>query len=305
MAPQTKIGSFISYCNNYSSLFLVILTFSYVLTTNRQLISMEKQLNVMDSSVKLQIQPLPVPKIENIYLQKINAYVGPESGFSKIEMIARLHFDLNLKNVGTGAALNINVFPSIEIIDETTKEIVLPDFRPEQIHLLSENETETGRFMLCDKDFELFRGMNPKVKVMGRQTVTLKLDIYYKNIFGSGFVERASYSLSPSSGHEETVEQWKDFIDNKYDEIAKDIKRYDSLKKSLPDEADQIFKSIREKLESKFKEDLPLKTYNNSNSYSIDIVNFEEEIKKANEHNDKKIKEYFPQTHAILKKTTS
>lgn len=54
-------------------MILVVLTLMYVVTTNRQLLSMENQLDVMDSSIKLQVQPLPVPAIKKIYLEKITS----------------------------------------------------------------------------------------------------------------------------------------------------------------------------------------------------------------------------------------
>lgn len=259
-----------------------------MLTTNRQLQSMESQLKVMDSGIKLQIQPLPVTSIKKSYLEKIRPYLSPETDFSKIEILTRLHFKIHLKNVGTGAALNIFVFPSIEVKGKSTKEFLLPSLRPEQIHLVSENETEAGSFMLLDKDFELFRGLN------SMDRVTLKLEIYYKNIFGSGFVEKADYMLFLDPEQKSTIDNWDNFINNKDNELEDDIKRFESLKPSLPDEAKKEYNKIKGKLREKFADDLPLECRNRANSFSVEIIDFEKSIKKAKEQHELKVKESFP-----------
>jgi hypothetical protein len=76
----------------------MLLTIAYVYTTNRQLSSMEKQINLTDKSVNLQIQPLPIPRIDKIHLEKIKPYKGPEDDFTAIRIKYRFHYLANIEN---------------------------------------------------------------------------------------------------------------------------------------------------------------------------------------------------------------
>lgn len=286
--PSPALSAFISYLNNHATLFLVILTFTYVLTTNRQLQSMEKQLNVMDSSVKLQIQPLPIPEVSEIYLEKIRPYLSPDTGFSKVEVLSRLHYQIKLKNIGTGAALNIVMFPTILISGESAKKINLPSFNPEQIHLVSENETETGTFMQFDKDYDLLRGLN------SYGDVTLHIEIYYRNIFGAGFKETSEHHLSVDYEQHDRLNEWSSFIDGENEDLQNDIKRFESLKPSLPDEADQEFDKIKDSLGEKFTDDLKLNCQSNPHVFEVELVDYTQAINKARKAHDSKLYDYFP-----------
>jgi len=181
--PTSTIGEILRYYNGISSLIIVLLTLMYVITTNRQLLAMQNQLNIMDSSVKLQIQPLPVPSIKEIYLEKIRAYTGPSSKFTKVELLSRFNFKIDFKNAGTGAALNISVFSTICLRnnDRKEQELEIPDIVSNQIHLICENETQEvgihNTFMILDRQFEIFKALNNN-----KSEVLLKLRIYYKNI---------------------------------------------------------------------------------------------------------------------------
>jgi hypothetical protein len=286
--PSSSLSAFISYFNEHAALFLVILTFSYVLTTNRQLQSMEKQLNVMDSSVKLQIQPLPVPEVSEIYLEKIRPYLAPETEFKKVELLSRLHYKIKLKNIGNGAALNIVMFSMIHIEGKLSKEIYLPTFHPEQIHLVSENKTEVGYFMQFDKDFDLLKGLNSE------GSVTLNIEIYYRNIFGAGFKETSEYYLRVDSKQLERLDEWSSFIESDNEELQKDIKRFESLTSTLPEEADHELEKIKSSLDKKFTEDLKLKCRNNPRPFKVEIVDYAKAIDDAKKTHDSKVDDYFP-----------
>ncbi len=188
---DSVLGKMILYYSRLSPLVIVLLTLAYVITTQRQLKSMEKQLDIMDSSVRLQIQPLPVPSIDDVKLEKIRPYLSPVTNFEKVELLSRFHFDITFKNAGTGAALNTTVFASILIRNRKEKDIVIeiPQFSPKQIHLICEDEKKLETFMLVDREFEIFNSLN------NNDEVILKLKIYYKNIFGSGFLQNVVHPI--------------------------------------------------------------------------------------------------------------
>lgn len=299
--PTSALGELLRYYNGISSLIIVLLTLMYVITTNRQLLAMQNQLNVMDSSVKLQIQPLPVPSIKEIYLEKIRAYSGPESGFTKVELLSRFHFKIDFKNAGTGAALNISVFPTICLRDNDKKdhELEIPDITSSQIHLICENETQEegihNTFMILDRQFEIFKALNNR-----KSEVLLRLRIYYKNIFGSGFLEEAQYSLSFEKDQAELVKSWDEFISTGISALNEDIVRFESLISKLPKEAHESFDKVNDHLKERFDKDLILEYSIEPSSYNVSIVDFETSLAAARKRHDEIVKSYDPASYRML-----
>ncbi len=298
--PTSSIGEVLRYYNGISSLIIVLLTLMYVITTNRQLLAMQNQLNIMDSSVKLQIQPLPVPSVKEIHLEKIRAYSGPESKFKKIELLSRFHFKIDFKNAGTGAALNTSVFASICLRskDEKVQELEIPQIGPTEIYLICENEKQAdsimNTFMILDRQFEIFKALNNDSQVL------LNLRIYYKNIFGSGFLEEAQYSLSFEKEQEELVKSWDEFINTGIKTLNEDIVRFESLIAKLPKEAKESFQKVNNHLKERFDKDLKLKYRIKPSSYNVRIVDFEASLTAEKTHHDNLIKSYHPATYKLF-----
>lgn len=299
--PGSAIGELLRYYNGISSLIIVILTLVYVITTNRQLLAMQNQLNVMDSSVKLQIQPLPVPSVKEIYLEKIRAYSGPESNFKKVELLSRFHFKIDFKNAGTGAALNISVFSTIRLKnrDKKEQELEIPDIVSSQIHLICENETQDdgirNTFVILDRQFEIFKALNDR-----KSEVLLKLRIYYKNIFGSGFLEEAQYTLSFEKDQTDLIKSWDEFINTGISALNEDVVRFESLISKLPKEAHESFDKVNNHLKERFDKDLVLKYRIQPRSYNVSIVDFETSLTNARKRHDEIVKSYDPAAYRML-----
>lgn len=285
---DSAIKGIISYYSGISSLLIVLLTLAYVVTTSRQLLAMHKQLAIMDSSVKLQVQPLPVPFVKYIHLEKIRAYLSPETKFSKVEIISRFHFNVYFKNAGTGAALNVFVFASIFIKgkNKEEKEIVIPQFRPQIFHLITENETQDSSFMILDDDFEIFKAIN------AHEEVILKLKIHYRNIFGSGFLEEAQYSLYFKEDNKDVINSWEKFIKEGMEELKEDITRFESLVHKLENEADESFEKIKDHLGKLFDKDLELQFFIEPRFFNVRIVGFEESLDSESSYHENLLKSY-------------
>jgi hypothetical protein len=304
--PASTLGNIIRYYNGISSLVLIILTLAYVITTNRQLFTMQKQLDIMDSSIKLQIQPLPVPSVKSIGLEKIGAFLGPQTNFATVHLLSRFNFYVDFKNAGTGVALNITAFASISIKgnNEEVREIEIPQVPPNQIHLICENESVSNSmmnvFVILDNQFEIFKALYKQRRVMNQNKVILKLRIYYKNIFGSGFLEEAQYALFFESGQDEVVESWNEFIENGLKVLQQDIIRFESLIHKLPEEAKESFEKVRVHLRERFDKDIKLDYWARSTSFSVKIVDFEKSLEAETSHYKDLIMTYYPDTYKML-----
>ncbi len=280
--PNSKVNEVITYYNSVSSLIIMILTIGYVYTTIGQLSSMKNQLNLMDKSVNLQVQPLPVPKIEEIYLEKINAYKSPEDGFSSIHVIYRFHCKSNFINAGNGAALNVAIYSSL-VFDELEEAVTTQS--SSQIYCISDKNMEKDTIiytMILDRKYEILNALL-------EGSLNLRMDIYYKNIFGAGFNECAVYSLYLKDEEAELAKGWLEYIKDFVKNNSVDFKRHKALASSVPSDAEMIFSRIRSDLENNFKSNLHINYRIEPESFEVKLVNYDESIKIM----DKKYKEAF------------
>ncbi len=282
LKPESVTNKIILYYNSVSSLIIMILTIAYVYTTNGQLSSMKKQLNLMEKSVSLQVQPLPVPNIEKIYLETINAYKSPEDGFTSISVIYRFHCKSSFINAGNGAALNVAIYTSI-IFDDNPDAVATQ--ASGQIYCVSDKNSEKD----CKVDSMILDRSYAILKALLEGQLSLKMDIYYKNIFGAGFYEQAVYSLHLKSEDEAIALDWLKYISEFIKNKSIDFKRHKALAKTVPPDAKAIFDRIRSELKDKFKENINIEYHIEPESFSIKLIDYDESIKDM----DKKYTEIY------------
>ena len=223
----------------------------------------------MEKSINLQVQPLPIPEIKNLRLEKLKAYGSPEDRFKVIHVIYRLMYDVEFKNEGSGAALNIALYSKI-ISKEGKKEFVSVPI-PDQIPCVGNNSNINPISpMILDKDYQILKDL------VNHNTVNLNLEIYYKNIFGAGFFIPATYSLRIADDDKELVGQWLKYLTEDIKKFDKDFKRYTSLKESVPEDAKNIFSNINEELAKQFTSDLNLKCTISAKSFDVELINYQD-----------------------------
>jgi hypothetical protein len=139
--------------------------------------------------------------------------------------------------------------------------------------------------MILDVDYAILQALI-------NRNIHLKMDIYYKNIFGVGFHEQVSYYLYLDKETQLKAKELLDYLLNYNKEKDKDLKRHKALKKTVPSDAKEIFNKIRDELNGQFKEDLLLKYRIDSSAFDVKIINYEEAICKA--------EKYLKDTYTVL-----
>ncbi|MBW2618181.1 MAG: hypothetical protein JRC92_04840 [Deltaproteobacteria bacterium] len=180
-------------------------------------------------------------------------------------------------------------------------EIEIPSTNPNKIHLICENESQDksimDRFMIFDKQFEVFKALS------AHEEVVLKLRIYYKNIFGSGFLEEAQYLLAIASEQDEAIASWREFIGGGINAFSQDIIRFESLVLKLPDEAHESIDKVNKRLETLFDKDLQLEYFIKPDSFSVKIVSFEESLEVERLAHMNLLKSYHPDIYNFIQPT--
>lgn len=266
--PSLKINNFLIHINNFSSLFIVLLTCMYVITTNNQLRSMHKQLNLMDKSVDLQIQPLPIPLITKIYLSSLNAYNSPLTNFKKISIEYFLNIELSLTNIGDGSALNVTINPSVS---SNKNEVNYFSLAPEQITHLQTNES-SQKF-----EFVFFNLDNKFLIDLYSEELVLNLKIFYKNFSGAGFVANNSYKLTVADNSKEELHNWGNFYKNEMKQFKQDFEDFEKSSDNIV-EANRIVVKVRNSIDSFGLKNIDLSFWTKPESFLVDKVDFIKEV---------------------------
>ncbi len=269
--PKSTTSDILKHYNGLSSLVLVVLTFAYVVTTSRQLNTMQTQLKVMDESVNLQVQPLPIPRIDRVYLEKVNAYRSPDDDFSNIHIIYRFHCKISFDNVGSGAALNLSAYPVLNLKKEI-KYIA----NVKQVHCVTDKSSNQNKlsFMILDKNNDI---LNNLLKGL----VEFELELFYKNVFGAGFNVNAKYLIRINKDCKDLANQWNEFFTKGIKKYEVDLKRFHALVYSVEDDAKEIFNRIRNEVNQHFTEDLILDHWIKPESFELKLVEFNQSLEDA------------------------
>ena len=284
--PNSLIGKLIIHFNNLSSVLLMILTLFYVVTTNLQLKAMNNQISLMRDNTNMQVQPIPIPIIENMKLEKIKPFLGPYDKSMKI--LSRFFCDFNFKNVGNGTALNVVIFPTIAIGNTM---IPSPLMQPKLTYCISNEIIEKDKIhiMMYDRDTKIAEAiLNNEAKFV--------LNIFYKNIFNVGFHELISYRLYLNK----KPDKWSEFFNSNQDKLYKEINKHNAIKPIDKEEAKNIFNKIKEELNELFTEDLTVQYQLESESYTIDIVDYVKAVKTMETENENIFKNIFKDKYEYI-----
>lgn len=288
--PDNEVSQFVKHINSSSSFIIVLLTFAYVQTTGRQLNTMEKQIEIMEKQYNTQIQPILEPQIKKIELEKFRVFMSPEENFMKAKLLSRLFLDFTFCNIGNGAALNIVIFPMIKT---KTHVIPTPTLRPDRAHCISEyiNSSENIHITMFDNGIEI------AAAIMKNEAI-LELNIFYKNVFGTGFRELIEYQLFTI---DDESKSWKHFIKNDLRKYLLEIKKHDALKSVDTESASEIFGKMQFDLGEMFSRNLAVEYKVMPKSYNIEIVNYDESITAVDKEFEDLYKNYFEQGYDFMK----
>lgn len=267
----TVFSDIIKYYADSSSFVIAVLTLGYVITTLLQFSTMRKQLNMMDNSLKLQQQPLIIPEIETFKVEKMKPYCGPEDGFTSIIIMNRIHSSFTLRNKGYGIPNNIIIFPTLVLSDGT--EIPQPYIRPNKISIICDSDpSENNRIMFFD---DKYRILNDLEKI---NSIHLRVEILYKNIFGAGFYNLYSFVIKTNNISQQSIEKTMDFITNELPKLKVSQEKHRVLKHIDEKEADEIFGKMRDSINAVFTDDINLEVNKATEECVIEIVDFDDKF---------------------------
>lgn len=235
----------------------------------------------MKENINLQIQPIPVPIIKKMELERFRPFTGPEDKFMKLRILSRFFCDFYFKNVGNGTALNVIIFPTIII---GNIKIPSPSLRPKLTYCISDEILDHNNIhiMMFDTGTEIAKGIiNHNAK--------LELNIFYKNIFNVGFHEIISYDLYLNKN----TDRLNEFINNKQEELFKKVEKHNVLKPIDKEDAKIISNELNNYLKELFPDDFEVKYRIESKSYTINIVDYIKSVENMEIENEKNFKNIF------------
>lgn len=186
--------------SGFSTLVLVLLTASYVYTTNRQLSLMQDQLAEMQDSRELYNQPFPWCNITSIEIESPRAYHYGHSGNVSIQ--CRLHVNYLMKNIGSSLAVNIDLKPVIQLQDESSTDLDCVANKIEYLQV--EKEQEVSSLFLDDGNLILKSLVNDTFQ----DYPVLGVLVVYNNFLGVPFAIGCNYTLAPKSEDRNRLKDW-------------------------------------------------------------------------------------------------
>gem|GEM_PF-3593274 len=139
--------------------------------------------------------------------------------------------------------------------------------------------------MILDTDYSILKEL-----LDGR--LKLKIDIYYKNIFGAGFHEKATYSMSLSEENRKIAKTWLAFLEKYIEDKKTDLVRHKALAKTVPEDAEEIFNKIKMELKETYNEDLKIDYRIESSSFNVELIDYDDAIKIADTNIDEAYEKY-------------
>ena len=242
-----------------SSLSTIVMVLVYIFTTSRQLDTMRSQLEEMQYSRSVQIQPLPYLEKPKASLRLPRYYTSPRDSFKKMSLWNELNFTFSVSNFGNGPAISIDFIPSVAGISLTGKgTILLMETISATVDCVSLREGDSQ-----DVKFHFSDDKNKVIEALLAETrVALYCTLVYKNSIGMAFQENICFWVTvPSEEDMEIVRSCLKISKTAEIDFAKHVKEFERLMNlGREEEAIAILEEVNAELRKRFagKEELDL-----------------------------------------------
>jgi hypothetical protein len=240
------IINFIAYASSLSTIVMVLV---YVFTTSRQLRAMQSQLDEMQYSRDVQVQPLLYFDKLKMIFEAPKFYLDPATEFKKVEFACRVHFYFSISNIGNGPAVAVDFIPNLALVmpkdNRLTKLVEYTyDERIECVSLKKEDSKDVSLMFIDDENKFI-------ESVLGRDVV-LHLHIIFKNVLGMPFKEEVSFRVLVYEPElTKKIESCVKAVRTYEIDFTEDISEFEKLIKSSKDEeARKKLMQMREKSKS-------------------------------------------------------
>jgi hypothetical protein len=262
--------NFIAYASSLSTIIMVLV---YVFTTSLQLRAMQSQLNEMQYSRDVQVQPLLYFDKLKMSVEAPRFYLSPETEFKKVEFMCRVHFDFSVSNIGNGPAVAVDFVPNLaRIIPRDNRITTLVKYvynaRIECISLKKE-DSQNISLMFLDDEHKFIDS------VLGGEVV-LHLIIVFKNVLGMPFKEEVAFHvLVYEPKLKEKLKSCIKIVRTYRIDFAKDISEFEKLAElGRDEEARKKLEPMKVKLKAQLGglEKVEIPTDIRSGSFSISPI---------------------------------
>jgi hypothetical protein len=267
--------NFVSYASSLSTIIMVLV---YLFTTSRQLNIMRNQLDEMQFSRNVEVQPLPYPEEAKANLELPRYYTSPATRFEKMALLCRIHFNFKATNIGNGPAVAVDFIPKLVACaspwgftrqKETITLVETVGRRVECISLREGDSKETS-FMFLDREHRIVEA------ILERRDVALSCIVTYKNALGMAFKEEISFWIDvPWEKEMETTKLCLKTAKTAEIDFAEQIREFESLKKyGREKEASKILDQVNKKLKERFagQQELGLDVQIAAGSFSVSPI---------------------------------
>ena len=305
-AESWTADNFIGYVSGLSTAIMVLV---YILTTSRQLTTMNNQLKEMQFSRTLQTQPLPLLTCQDAKIEKPRFYTSPRIEFSKLSMGYRILFEAEIENVGNGPAVTIDILPRIVCIEwskgpsefkplclalkEAPKKHETVESVMERVAFLSLKEGASQKIhcLFPDRKSVLIKNiLSPKYT-----TNYLDLTLLYKNVLGASFRTKMAYEIEYSDEDLDKIKSYMRAIETSKIDFAEELEEYENaMRQEDPEKAYTLSDKLHRKFIKKHKfEEIPLQLKLISEDFSVSPIT-EEQYRKEVERVKEFLKKEFP-----------
>ena len=225
---EMSLTNLVGYMASLSTTIMVLI---YILTTTRQLDTMHHQLEEMQYSRSVQVQPLPYFEKHKTVVTFPRFYTDPTEKHNKLILYCEVDFSLSISNIGSGPAISVDFIPSVcklPFRDIPRHRIVLAtETIAPTVDCLSlrEGDSHDLTFHFGDREFSIIEALLAEYRVL------LRCEIIFKNVLGMAFREKVSFWASLSSENDlETIRSCLKTAKSAEIEFETHVKSYERLR---------------------------------------------------------------------------
>lgn len=286
--------NFIDYAASLSTIVMVLI---YILTTSRQLNTMQDQLKEMEATRNLQTQPLPYPKVEKAEIAPPNFWGFPHDRFEKIYLVYDVRFEGKINNIGNSPAIGVDCFPSVVCLETKGSKLsggplCMEDKTFTKAEMLRSEWKRIECISLKDGDSNVFSCVFPDDHAMIESFLSqrltreqLRLAIFYKNILGASFKLEMVYEIGCPKAEIEKIKSYLKSMKSAKVDYSKELIQYRKLRANgQREKADRIFSKLRDEFPTRYKlENVTLDLTLIPGSFSVKPIDEEDYVNELTE----------------------
>jgi hypothetical protein len=241
-----SITNFVAYLSGLSTAIMVLV---YIVIYSRQLDTMSKQLEEMQFTRDVQVQPLPYLQEGKASLKLPRYYVGPSTDFTKMELMSFVKANFKIINHGNGPAIAVDFIPHI-LTGSRIKEPVILDkdtfCAPVDCVPLKLDTPQTIEFQFDNGS----DGKEILETLMEDYRILLRFSIAYKNAIGKPFQERISFWLNVKSKEDlERIKSSLKLIHTAPIDFSNQLQKFEKFASfQREEEKDKIFSEVNQRI---------------------------------------------------------